>query len=131
MTDDSTTPPPPEQPAAGQPAPAQPLSASDEKTYGIIAHVGMIITGFLVPLVIWLIGKDRSAKVDTDAKEALNFGILYSIVMLIGSFLWIILIGGLIQLAMFIVAVIFGIQGAMAANKGESYRYPFNWRIVK
>ncbi len=28
-------------------------------------------------------------------------------------------------------AVIFGIQGAMKANKGESYRYPFNWRLIK
>jgi uncharacterized Tic20 family protein len=27
--------------------------------------------------------------------------------------------------------LIFSIMGAVKANKGEAYRYPLNWRIVK
>jgi hypothetical protein len=29
------------------------------------------------------------------------------------------------------VAIIFGVLGAIATNKGEAYRYPFNIRIIK
>ena len=36
----------------------------------------------------------------------------------------------LIPLA-WVLTIVFGIQGAVAANKGELYRYPFNWRIIK
>jgi len=81
---------------------------------------------------MWLIGKDKSTFVDTEGKEALNFGIL----LVIGYFASSILVaafglGLLTGFALWIVSIIFGIQGAMKANKGESYRYPFNWRLVK
>lgn len=153
MTENNATPPPPQDPQQpqqpqqqqGQPnqqapqgqyqqpqyAAPQPMTAADEKTQLLISHIGMILTGFLVPLIIWLISKDRSARINDEGKAILNFGILYSIVMFVGAILWIILIGGLIQLAMFVFAVIFGIQGAMAVNRGESYKYPFNFSFVK
>ncbi|WP_297081318.1 DUF4870 domain-containing protein [uncultured Demequina sp.] len=107
------------------------MSEQDEKTYLLISHIGMIITGFLAPLIIWLIAKDRSARIDTEGKDILNFGIMISIAYIVGAILWIILIGGLVQLAAFVVAVIFGIQGAMAVNRGETYKYPFNLSLVK
>ena len=53
------------------------------------------------------------------------------IVYIVGTVLSIILIGIFISLAMFIVAVIFGIQAAVKNNKGESYKYPFSLNLVK
>lgn len=117
-------PPPPAQPAA-------PLSDSDARTYVTIAHAGNIIFPAVAPLIMWLIGKDKSRFVDTEAKEALNFGILAMIVYVVSSFLVFIIIGVFTWLAMAVIALIFGIQGAMKANKGESYRYPFSLRLVK
>ena|SRR5664279_5483198 len=117
-------PPPPAQPAA-------PLSDSDARTYATIAHAGNIIFPAVAPLIMWLIGKDKSTFVDQEAKEALNFGILAIAVYVVSSILMFVLIGFLTWAAMAIVALIFGIQGAMKANKGESYRYPFSLRLVK
>jgi uncharacterized Tic20 family protein len=123
----SDTPPPP----PAQPAPQAPLSASDERLYATLGHAGIIIVGFIAPLIVWLIGKERSEFVDDQGKEALNFSILLTIVYVVGWITSIIFIGFLLVLAAFVISLIFCIQGAMAANKGERYRYPFNWRIIK
>lgn len=119
-----TPPPPPMQPVA-------PLSESDEKLYATLSHAGVILFGFLPPLIFWLIGKDRSSYVDTETKEALNFSILVTIGYVVSSVLAVVFIGILTGLAIWIVTLIFCIQGAMKANKHESYRYPLNWRIIK
>jgi uncharacterized protein len=113
------------------PAPAAPLSDSDARMYATIAHAGNIVFPAIAPLIMWLIGKDKSTFVDTEAKEALNFGILAAIVYIVSSFLMIIVIGFLTWAVMAVVALIFGIQGAMKANKGENYRYPFSLRLIK
>lgn len=127
-----TPPPAYGQPYPAQPpAPVQPLSPSDERLWATLAHAGGIIFGFIAPLVIWLVQKDKSAFVEDQAKEALNFQILLTIVYIVGAILTVILIGALLMLAAWVCAVIFGIMGAMAANKGTAYRYPFNWRLIK
>ncbi len=138
MTDDSTTPPPPpEQPYSGQPAAAPaPLSESEGRTYATLAHAGIAASAVVgvtifAPLVIWLIAKDRSAYVNEQGKEALNFSILITILYIVGWVTIWLFIGFLFLAAAWIGAVVFGIIAAIAANKGENYRYPINWRIVK
>ncbi|WP_159448386.1 DUF4870 domain-containing protein [Demequina sp. NBRC 110052] len=123
----SETPPPP--PAA--PQPAAPMSPNDERMYVTLAHAGIILFGFLPPLIVWLIGKERSAFVDREAKEALNFSILISIIYVVCTVTSFLIIPLLIMLAAWIASIVFCIQGAMAANKGQDFRYPFNWRIIK
>jgi uncharacterized Tic20 family protein len=112
-------------------APVAPLSDSDARLYVTLSHAGIILFGFLPPLIFWLIGKDKSSFVDTEAKEALNFSILVTIAYVVSSILVVVLIGVVTWLATIVVTLIFCIKGAMAANKGESYRYPINWRIIK
>ncbi len=119
-------PPPPQQPYA-----PQPMSQSDERLWAMLAHLGVILFGFLPPLIIWLVFRERSAFVNDQAKEALNFSILITIAYVVGSILAVILIGFLIWAAAGIAALVFCIMAGIAANKGEMYRYPFNWRIVK
>ena len=113
------------------PAPAQPLSEADERLYATLASAGNILFPAIAPLIIWLIFRERSAFVDKEGKEALNFGILAVIVYIVSSILMIIIIGFLTWIAMVIVAVIFGIQATIKNNKGESYRYPFSLRLIK
>jgi len=125
-------PPPYGQPYPQQPAPAAvPLSPADERLWATLAHAGGILFGFLAPLVIWLIQKEKSAFVEDQAKEALNFQILVTIAYIAGSVLSFLIIPILLIVAAWICTIVFGIMGAMAANKGEAYRYPFNWRIIK
>ena len=128
-------PPPPYggQPGYGQPpygAPV-PLSPSDERLWATLAHLGPILVGFLAPLVIWLVLRDRSRFVDDQGKEALNFQIFLTIVYVVGGITTVILVGFVILLAAWVMALVFGIQGAIVASRGEHYRYPFTWRIIR
>ncbi|WP_250445499.1 DUF4870 domain-containing protein [Actinotalea sp. C106] len=121
-------PPPPAGPTSG----AQPLlSDSDQRLWATLSHVGGILFGFVPPLVIWLIFKERGRFVEEQAKEALNWQITLAIAYVIGWVTSVILIGILILVAAGLAALIFGILAAVAANKGEAYRYPFALRLVK
>src|SRR4051794_41686035 len=58
----------------------QPLSASEERTWAMVAHIGVLVAawlamGFLCPLIIWLVLRDRSQFVRRHAVESLNFQI--------------------------------------------------------
>lgn len=103
----------------------------DAKTMGMLCHLLGILLGFLGPLIIWLIKKDESPFVDDQGKEALNFQITLLFAYIVGSATMCILIGFIIVPLAWILAIIFGIMGAMAANKGEAYRYPFAIRLIK
>ena len=110
---------------------ARPRSAeSDEKTWGIISHISIPFFWFIGPLIGYLMYKDRSPFLKQVTTEALNFSILYSIVQVAGYVLvWITF--GLINLAGFIVALIFCIMATMAASRHEFYKYPINARFIK
>lgn len=122
-------PPPPSLPPSGQP----PLSQSDERLWGLLAHVSGIFFFVIGPLVCWLIQKDKSTFVDDQGKEALNFNILMGAVYVGATVLAIFTcgIGGLIFPLIWFGHIVLGIIAGIAANKGELYRYPFNWRLIK
>ena len=107
--------------------------SQDDKTMGMIAHLSGIVTGFLGPLVIWLINKDKADKewVTTEAKEALNFQITIAIAMAVSIALMIVLIGMLLVPVVAIAALVLAIMAGLKANSGESYRYPFTIRLIK
>lgn len=114
--------------------PAPPATATQEdKTLAMLTHLSGIILGFIVPLIIWLINKDRSDKgfLNDHAKEALNFQITLLIVYVVGIILSVILIGALINLIAWVVCIILSIMAALKANEGASYRYPFALRLIK
>ena len=114
--------------------PAPPATATQEdKTLAMLTHLSGIILGFIVPLIIWLINKDKADKgflVD-QSKEALNFQITLLIGYLIGMVLAIILIGALINFALWVLCIVFSIIAGLKANAGEAYRYPVALRLVK
>lgn len=113
------------------PMPPAPLSESDERLYATLSHAGVIIFGFIPPLIFWLIYRERSRFVEDQAKEALNWSILMTIAAFVGGLTVLLVIGVFILIAVAIATIVFGIIAAMAANKGTLYRYPFNWRIIK
>ncbi len=118
-------------PAYGAAPTGAPLSDSEQRQWATIGHAGAIVIGFVAPLVVWLIYKGRGQFVEEQAKESLNFQILVAI----GAFVSSILVGigiGLVTLPLVLLAnLIFCILAAVATNKGEAYRYPLNWRIIK
>lgn len=97
----------------------------------MLAHLLGIFTGFLGPLIIWLIKKDQSAFVNDQGKEALNFQITFVIAYIACGLLTFVLIGCFLMPIVVICNIVFCIMGAMAANKGQNYRYPFALRLIK
>ena len=120
--------PPPETPVSG---PADIEQNKDARTMGMLCHLLGIFTGFLGPLIVWLVKKDEFPFVDDQGKEALNWHITLLIGWIIAAALMIICIGAFLGLAISILQVIFGILGAVKANEGIRYRYPFAIRLVK
>jgi len=121
--DNVTAPPPPPSGAAPQ----------EDRTIALITHLSGIIAGFIVPLIMWLINKDKPEKswLTDQSKEALNFQITITIAFVICVVLSAILIGAFLMPIVWLVNLIFCILGGVASNKGESYRYPFALRLIK
>jgi uncharacterized Tic20 family protein len=109
----------------------QPLSPSDERLWSTLIHIGGIFFGFIPALIGYLVLKDRGPFVRSHTLTALNFQLTMLIAYVIGSVLTFILIGFLVLAAVGIVVLIFSIIAAIAANKGENYKYPLTIEFIK
>ena len=125
MTD--APPPPPQSPYAT----VQPLSPSDEKLWSTLTHIGGIFFSVLAPLITFLVFKDRGAFVRHHTAQALNFQITLAIAAFVCVILSFVLIGLFLIPVLAIVGILFPILAAVAANKGEWYRYPATLPLVK
>lgn len=110
------------------PVPA--ASATDPKTMAMLAQLLGIFTGFLGPLIIYLVNGDKDPFVRHHSAEALNFQITLAIAYVVSFVLMIVLIGFLMFFVIWIASIVFMIQATIAANRGEWYRYPINIRLV-
>ncbi|MFP5283340.1 MAG: DUF4870 domain-containing protein [Actinomycetes bacterium] len=106
------------------------MSQSDERLWATLSHISVPFFGFLLPLVVFLVYRDRSPWLKENAGEALNFSILYTLAQLVSVLLAVVLIGFLLLPVVLIGGLIFCILAALAASRGEVYRYPLNWRLV-
>jgi uncharacterized Tic20 family protein len=131
---------PPESPPADVVSSEQPLTTSaDDRQWGMFAHlaalVGLMVGGFtfIGPLVVWLIKKDQSKYVDYHGKESLNFQInilLYYVIALAITFATC-GFGFPVLIPVFVYGIVMPIIAGLAANKGEMYRYPATFRLIK
>jgi uncharacterized Tic20 family protein len=130
--EENTTPPPPANQPPASPPPSAPAAtgevSKDARTMGMLAHILGGFFCFLPPLLIWLIKKDESEFIATEAKEALNFQLTLCILYVILTFTFVLAI---FTPLVWLFSIIFGIIGGMKANDGVAYRYPFALRLIK
>ena len=107
------------------------MRPDEEKMWAIGAHIGPLLLGFVAPLVVWLVFKDRSAFLSRQGKEALNFQISYFIYFVVATFSLILLIGFLLLPVVGIAWLVFMIIAAVKASNFEDYRYPLTIRLIK
>lgn len=121
---DTLTSPPPQPAGSG---------SSDDRTFALLTHLSGIFLSFVVPLVVWLINRERADKawLNDQAKESLNFQITILLGYLVSAVLAVILIGGLLGLVVWVVNIVFCILAAVKTSEGVTYRYPFSLRLIK
>lgn len=109
------------------------VASQEDRTLALLTHLSGIILSFIVPLVLWLINKDKPGKefLNDQAKEALNFQITVVIAWIIAIVLSAIAIGFLLYPVIWIGNLILCILAGVKANEGVAYRYPFALRLIK
>jgi uncharacterized Tic20 family protein len=121
------------------------LSETEDRQWAAFANFGNVL-GLLPAVIIWLIFKDRGAKTRVEGKEAVNWIITISGLILVLWIVYIVLqvvsfaapsvgiiafIVGLLMFAVYVVNVVFAVLGGIAVYRGGSYRYPYNIRWIK
>ncbi len=96
----------------------------------LLIHLLALVSGFIGPLIVWLVKRDESAFIDFHGKEALNFQITMFMAWIAAFFAAIVLIGFLVMPILIVLQVILPILAAVAANRGEYYRYPLTLRVI-
>lgn len=120
------------------------MSARDERTWSVLAHLSMFLnlfTGFLGPvaaLVIWLVYRDRSSRVAFHALQSLWYQVAWLVILAVGwtltGLLTVVLIGFLLMPLMALVSIVPFAHAGYAAyrvSKGEDYRYVFVADLVE
>lgn len=143
-----------DQPAPGTkgvyegPLDGQPLSRSDSRMWGMFSQLAVVLghvvswgfLGWVGPLIIFLMYKDRDRFVRFHAAEALNGAIAVVIAQIVLTIA--VTIFGVVTLGIgwalyplvglpALLQLIFSIIGAVKANQGEYWTYPVNLRLVK
>lgn len=90
----------------------------EDKTMAMAACLLVIVSGFVGPLIIYLIKKDQSKFVAYHALQATFLGIATVVLAPLFGLGW-------------IVGVIFGVISGLAANKGEWYEIPVIGKLAK
>lgn len=98
--------------------------------WSLFAHLGGTFLSFFVPLVIYLVYKDRDPFIRRHSAQALNFHITLFVVYLVSIPLILIIVGIFTIFAAAISAVVFSIIAAIAANDGREYTYPLVPKMI-
>jgi len=113
--------------------PPEGAASQEDRTIALLTHLSGVVLSFIVPLIVWLIHRDKPDRsfLNDQSKEALNFQITIAIAFLACSVLTLILIGMLLMPLVWLVNLIFCILAGIKANEGVAYRYPFTLRLIK
>ncbi len=87
------------------------------------------IAGIVLPIVMWATNKHQSRTIDIQGKIILNWAITILIVAIVGIFIP--FLNVIILLALAVVNIVFPILGAVKANEGVIYEYPFSLKLIK
>ena len=121
-----------------EPRPVKGMDERDERVWASLAHLTMLVnipTGFLGPVaafVIWLVNKDRSEKVASQALQSVVYQVAWLVILAAGwavtGLLMAVLIGFLLVPVMALLTIFpfaYSAYAAYRVSKGDDFRYPF------
>ncbi len=131
---------------SGGPPPVPPIVDVPDKDacqWAMLCHVAALAQfalpsfGQIVgPLIVWLLKREQHPFIDEQGKESLNFQISVTLYAIVGSVLLAATCVGLpfvpvLAIGILVVGVVYCVIGAVAANKGQHFRYPMTIRFLK
>lgn len=117
-------------------SPKRKLWGMDERGFSAMLHIsqfaGILVpfAGFILPVVMWISGKEDSEVVNQHGKVVINWMISLAIYLTICAVLVIIGIGFIGLIALAVLNVVFVIKGAIKANEGILWSYPMTIKIL-
>jgi uncharacterized Tic20 family protein len=103
----------------------------DDKNLALLAHLGSLFGGFIVPLILWIVKKDESKFVSEHARKSLNFQLSMLIYVIVSFIMVFFIIGIFMMAALGVFATVVMIIASVAASKGEDYNYPLCIDFIK
>lgn len=111
-------------------------SVCDEDRYLMVAmhlspflfFIGLNYFALAIPPIIWLVRRNESVFADDHGRELVNFCLSFIVLHVV---LAITIIGLLLLPVLWILAIIAFIRGAIAAGRGEYFRYPVTIRFLR
>ncbi|MCA1595173.1 MAG: DUF4870 domain-containing protein [Chloroflexi bacterium] len=104
--------------------PAVAETTSDDRMLAMAAHLLGFFTGFIGPLIVYLVKRDQSRFVAYHSLQAVFFQVAINIGYAIAGALCAILIGIPLLIALPIVSLVFAVMAGLAANSGKWYEIP-------
>ena len=116
------------------PSPDSPAApTSDERSTAMLIHICLLLhtVGLIVALVLWTQRKEKSPFIDHHGKQALAFFIASLVVGIVVVVLIFFCVGIFLFPFYLLAHVLFPILAALAANRGEWYKYPLVGDFIK
>ena len=107
--------------------PLAPQPTAESRNITVLVYILTIFFSFIPGLVIFVLKKDDAFIYDA-GKEVLNWSITLALAFLVLP--WIPLLGWIACGVLWLMNVVCCIFGALNANKGLSYRFPFALRLI-
>lgn len=108
------------------------------RQWAMIAHAGGLAIFFglplgnvIVPLIIWWVSRKTHPFAYENGKESLNFQICVTLYAMLAGYLCFFLVGFLLLPLIFLVDILEVFKATLAADRGETYHYPFTIRFIK
>ena len=104
---------------------------ADEQLWGTLAALSVPFVGFIGPLVVLLVFRDRSPWLGRASRDSLSFSLLYTGALVVSLVLFALYVGPVLLLLVVVGGLVQCVLGALAASRHELYRYPFSWPAAK
>jgi len=104
--------------------------SQEAKNMATLCHI-LGLVGFLGPLIVWLMAKDKDRFIDEQGREAVNYHISLLIYFFIAWLLCFVLVGFLLIPALIVLNIVLVIMAAAKSSDGVGFRYPIAIRFIK
>jgi uncharacterized Tic20 family protein len=121
------------EPIAGQASRVRQRHLTDsDRNFSVAMHLAPLVAflfwpAVFAPIVLWAVRKDDSAFNDDHGREMMNALISFALYHVVA----VITVIGIIALpVLYVIAIVNMIRGAVAAGRGEYFRYPMTIRFL-